>query len=254
MPMCILSIGTGMGDFIDIGHSRGKILKALGKMATNSQKTARELRERYRKTDHRYFRFNVERGLQGVNLSEWHKSDKISAHTGNYLAENARRLDACAKILLGHESTPTTAGTIFGQHPSRAPGFHAVALQTICHIPYPPNRHFLGRDEELRTLHRQLSGGKRPLGVIPVSVIHGMGGMGKTHLARQYAYTYRHAYDFVFWLPAETATGLAETFTHILRRISGAQADDGLNTPASLVFEKVSTVLEQTGMTTGHEL
>lgn len=245
-PMCVLSIGSGMGEIIDIGHTRGKILKALGKMATNSQRVARELHNRYHNTDHRYFRFNVERGLQDVTLSEWRKSSKISAHTSNYLEENAGGLDAFVECLLSYEGTITTSIPHSDLGHDRETPIKAAAPRTIFYIPYSQNQNFLGRDKELQTLHQHLSGRKQQNTMIPVSVIHSMGGMGKTQLALEYTYRYFESYDFIFWLPAETGTGLAEAFAHILRRISDTQTDN--NAATSLVVEKVMEILEQTGM------
>ncbi|MFE5190112.1 AAA family ATPase [Streptomyces sp. NPDC056628] len=65
----------------------------------------------------------------------------------------------------------------------------------------PPKATFTGRAGELAEIRTELL--RRADGVgIPVVVVHGLGGVGKTELARQYAQTYRHSYDLAWWSPA----------------------------------------------------
>lgn len=83
----VLSIGTGLGDVVTIKDSRRAILHALVKMASTSTTVARKLHNQYGDSG-QYHRFNVDRGLQDVTLSDWEKASTISAHTGNYLQDN----------------------------------------------------------------------------------------------------------------------------------------------------------------------
>lgn len=89
--MQVLSIGTGLGDVVSISDTRKSILKALKSMATTSRKVDSRLVEQY-SDEGVYFRFNVDRGLDDVTLSDWEKSSKISAHTRNYLNENKKAI------------------------------------------------------------------------------------------------------------------------------------------------------------------
>ncbi|ORY62365.1 uncharacterized protein BCR38DRAFT_517816 [Pseudomassariella vexata] len=70
-------------------------------MATTSKKVAASLDGQYSDSG-QYYRFNVDRGLEDVTLSDWEKSSKISAHTGNYLRENQnqRAIRRCEKVAL----------------------------------------------------------------------------------------------------------------------------------------------------------
>jgi hypothetical protein len=70
---------------------------------------------------------------------------------------------------------------------------------------------FTGRSGELDRLDAILMRGK-PAAVTQASVgraaVQGMGGVGKTSLAVEYAHRYRSLYAGVCWCPAETRTGL----------------------------------------------
>ena len=48
----------------------------------------------------RYFRFNVERGLQDVSLSDCGKASTISAHTSNYIRDKQRELNRFVEAFL----------------------------------------------------------------------------------------------------------------------------------------------------------
>jgi NB-ARC domain len=68
-------------------------------------------------------------------------------------------------------------------------------------VPFLRHGDFVGREEDLKQLHTLLQTG-RPVGVRPVAAA-GMGGIGKTQLAVEYAY--RHKSDYpggVFWVNA----------------------------------------------------
>jgi patatin-like phospholipase/acyl hydrolase len=89
--MRILSIGTGLGGVVKIRNTRKSIIKALKNMATTSKKVALRLDSRFGDTTD-YFRFNVDRGLEDITLSDWVQASQISAHTRNYLRENQRAI------------------------------------------------------------------------------------------------------------------------------------------------------------------
>lgn len=62
--------------------------------------------------------------------------------------------------------------------------------------PVPKAERFVGRREELETLHRYFAA----QGGCGKVLLHGMGGMGKTALARAYASRFSGEYDGVLWL------------------------------------------------------
>ena len=77
-----------------------------------------------------------------------------------------------------------------------------TALSPYWSVPLPRNPYFTGREETLEALHTQL-GVEHAVTLTQSSALHGLGGVGKTQLALEYAY--RHALDYsaVFWVMAE---------------------------------------------------
>ncbi|EIV94524.1 NB-ARC domain-containing protein [Frankia sp. QA3] len=69
-------------------------------------------------------------------------------------------------------------------------------------MPWPRNPNFVGRAAELALLRDRLTGGAGAVPVLP-QALHGLGGVGKTQLAVEYAYRYARCYDLVWWLDAE---------------------------------------------------
>jgi tetratricopeptide (TPR) repeat protein len=65
------------------------------------------------------------------------------------------------------------------------------------------NINFTGRDELLDQLGAGLA--KQVTAVLP-HALHGLGGVGKTQVAVEYAYRNRSAYDVVWWIPADQPT------------------------------------------------
>jgi class 3 adenylate cyclase len=62
------------------------------------------------------------------------------------------------------------------------------------------NPHFTGREDLLRRLRERLQAGER---VLVVQALYGLGGVGKTQLAIEYAHRFATDYDLVWWINAE---------------------------------------------------
>src|SRR5579885_691519 len=70
-------------------------------------------------------------------------------------------------------------------------------------VPYPRNPYFTGREAILEALHAQL-GVEQAVAITQSSALHGLGGVGKTQIALEYAYRHALEYSAVFWIGAET--------------------------------------------------
>ena len=88
---------------------------------------------------------------------------------------------------------------------------------------------FTGRADELDRLDAILMQDK-PAAVTQASVgraaVQGMGGVGKTSLAVEYAHRFRGLYAGVCWCPAETRTGLLSALAGLAVTLGAATAEE----------------------------
>ncbi|MGW7267835.1 FxSxx-COOH system tetratricopeptide repeat protein [Streptomyces sp. NPDC054842] len=79
----------------------------------------------------------------------------------------------------------------------------------------PRNTHFTGRDATLRELRRRLTASDG----VAIQAVHGLGGVGKTQLAVEYAYRHLSEYRFVAFIDAEDPDLVASQFTFLAREL-----------------------------------
>lgn len=106
---------------------------------------------------------------------------------------------------------PRTAAPLIPAQP-RFPG----ALPTIWNVPHVRNPNFTGREELLSMMWRRLTSGHTTTPVLPVS---GLGGVGKTQLAVEYAYRQSTDYTLVWWLRAEEPATLATDYASLAQQL-----------------------------------
>ncbi|KAH8894272.1 FabD/lysophospholipase-like protein [Thozetella sp. PMI_491] len=109
---CFISIGTGNPGKKAIEDSILKFLtKSLRQIATETEETAQKFIARWRRhyDQNRYFRFNVEQGLQDVGLAEYTEQGSIETATHSYIADQAQkfRVRDCVRNLERKQSVYT---------------------------------------------------------------------------------------------------------------------------------------------------
>ena len=101
---CIISIGTGVHRTQSLGKTLVAIAKSCATIATNVETAHIEF-----KADEcgaggpfrdKYFRFNVEQGLQDIRLHECKRMEAVESHTHHYLHINELELDRCVECLV----------------------------------------------------------------------------------------------------------------------------------------------------------
>jgi tetratricopeptide (TPR) repeat protein/transcriptional regulator with XRE-family HTH domain len=87
--------------------------------------------------------------------------------------------------------------SVFGRPPER------WGTNRWWNVPYPRNLYFTGREQVLQHLQKALVSHKSG-DSCKIRAISGMGGIGKTQTALEFAYHYADEYDAVLWVRAET--------------------------------------------------
>jgi tetratricopeptide (TPR) repeat protein len=107
-------------------------------------------------------------------------------------------------------------------------------------LPYPSlGSLFKGRDDVLGRLRASLLRGGGGSATIAVQAVHGMGGIGKTRTAVEYAWTYRDQYTALLFVHAYDAAALHRqlaALTGVLRLPEREAADDDIRVDAVLAW------------------
>ena len=106
---CLVSLGTGFPTVarLETGRLQNEIpsrlgipvdvIKAMQSTITNTEPVANELRDDL--TDEVYFRFNVEQGLQAVELFDYEKLEIVKVDTTNYLLQREKDVERCTRSM-----------------------------------------------------------------------------------------------------------------------------------------------------------
>ncbi len=129
--------------------------------------------------------------------------------------------------------------------PSQAPGFPGSAnpataakpqtpgfpgsWPSVWNVPYRRNPFFTGREALLSLLHDSLTrSGATALTQAQAQAISGLGGIGKTQTALEYAYRHSHLYHYVLWVSAATPAALLSDYVKLatLLEVPGRDEQD----------------------------
>lgn len=104
---CLVSIGTGVPSLKPFRDDVFHIGDTLVSIATETEQTAERFRRDKSNLDNsgRYYRFNVDRGLEEIGLEESKKRKEIAAATRRYVTSQGvfKQMQACADNMAGRE-------------------------------------------------------------------------------------------------------------------------------------------------------
>lgn len=92
-----------------------------------------------------------------------------------------------------------------------------ASLPSHCVMLPARNSRFFPRREVMEHVQAKLDA--QPHGQIKSIALHGLGGVGKTEVAREFAYEAEKSLNTILWIRSHTAAALAETFTYAALRL-----------------------------------
>jgi tetratricopeptide (TPR) repeat protein len=95
----------------------------------------------------------------------------------------------------------------------------------IWKVPYLRNRYFTGGEEVLTNLRKELQK-ERATALCQPQGISGLGGIGKTQIATEYAYRHHADYQAVLWAQADSASVLTSEFMAIAQLLDLPERDE----------------------------
>ncbi|MCX5211262.1 FxSxx-COOH system tetratricopeptide repeat protein [Kitasatospora sp. NBC_00240] len=112
--------------------------------------------------------------------------------------------------------------------PVRFPGYRP----SVQGIP-PRNAAFTGRDRILEVLRDRFDAGPA---AVPVQVLHGLGGVGKSQTAAEYAHRFGGGYDVVWWVSADDPAGIPQRLAELAPGL-GLRSGDDVGRTATAVLD-----------------
>ncbi|KAJ7832578.1 hypothetical protein B0H13DRAFT_2429621 [Mycena leptocephala] len=177
---CIISLGTGQPHTIKIPKPSLlkrvfplDVIEAIKGIAMDCEKQHQLSAHHFDPVPHVYFRFNVERGMQDIQLNQWERLGDVAANTRQYLLSHPiqnQLVDAVKSLVekIGRVSTQSLS---------------KISLHMLCQLLLNSNNSTL-----LWLLSDVLlpPGYSRDIGERQIYVLHGLGGSGKTQIALKF--------------------------------------------------------------------
>ena len=92
----------------------------------------------------------------------------------------------------------------------------------------PQNPSFTGRQGMLRELRSALR--MHSHATLLPHTLHGLGGVGKTQLATEYAHRFQQDYDIIWWIPSDRDSSIMRSLLSLARRLKTPESDDNDDT------------------------
>ncbi|THX83485.1 FabD/lysophospholipase-like protein [Aureobasidium pullulans] len=255
---CFISIGTGNPGIQAFEDGvPGFLGGTVPQIATETEATDRKFIARWARhfDEKRYFRFNVEQGLQGVGLAEFEMEGAIQAASEAYLThtgQKSRVRDCVGNLSLKQKTTDESFATIqreYVVHVAQRLSQAKIARRTFYDVPPTAVSCFSGREEILKRIDDafQRSADATTTSKPPVFVLQAMGGQGKSQIALEYCRRSRSRFQAIFWLDANLEASIQDGFERIAKRFDplAAAGPHGRDEKIDLVQKKLANLKEE---------
>ncbi|RFU27453.1 hypothetical protein B7463_g8883, partial [Scytalidium lignicola] len=228
---CFISIGTGNPGKKAFKNS---IIQFLGQtvvqIATETENTEKKFIARWAKhfDEKRYFRFNVEQGLQDIGLDEYKKKGAIEGATRGYLDHTAQKFRISFATVVNEYMM---SKLLLQSNPSKP----------LRILPFGQNENFVGRqshlDRLIKIFHTNNTEQK-----CQRAALDGLGGVGKTQIALQFAFLLQEISpaQCVFWVQASDLSSFENSYRRIGEALGIPAIDDDKADLKTLVKQELS--------------
>ncbi len=146
-------------------------------------------------------------GTTQVNVSRWEKGITVpSPYYRQKLSELFNKSIQELGLIPQKNEGVLASSAISGSKPFSSPA--------IWNVPYRRNPFFTGRDNVLSHLYAVLQNSKTAA-LTQAQAISGLGGIGKTQIAIEYAYRYRDEYQAILWVTASSREAFTVDFVKL---------------------------------------
>ncbi|CAG8393837.1 unnamed protein product [Penicillium salamii] len=219
---CFISIGTGNPGKKAMEDNLLKFVsKTSPELATQTEQTEKRFIAKWRQhyDSKRYFRFNVDQGLQGVGLAEYQEQGVIESATEGYLDHQAVafRVRDCVENLKSKQSVNTARDSLCWSNVWRFSQYLILQSNTNetqgqgrarWQVPFERNAKFTGRENLLNDLTQKV---KKSSDATRKIAINGLGGVGKTQLVLELAHRMRKQCT-VCWISVNSLANLQTAY------------------------------------------
>ncbi|TPX25061.1 hypothetical protein DIZ76_010510 [Coccidioides immitis] len=233
---CFVSIGTGNTGKAALDYNAAKFAQALVDLTTDTEFTAKDFIARWRGhyEEGRYFRFSVDHGIENLDLAEYRAQGLIEAAADDYIhhQEQKFKIQSCVQNLLKKEiNAGKDIENAIQRFQQSSPLPEAEPLDSEFTVPFDLTgirytAQFIGRVSELAQLRELLLSNE--FNRRKVVVLQGLGGIGKTQLAIEFARRYQESFSSIFWISGKTREMLLHSLASVTRRLASDQNDEAI--------------------------